>query len=53
MTEIPKGFYKCIDCGTICERVNSKQKRCKPCQEIYSLVSKRQRQREKRRQNKK
>ena len=35
VVEIPKGYYKCIDCGKICERVNASQKRCKECQKKH------------------
>lgn len=30
-----QGFYECIDCGKVCERVNSKQQRCSECQEHH------------------
>ena len=45
-----KGFYECIDCGKMCERINSKQCRCDECQGNYKLLSKRIRQRAKREQ---
>lgn len=47
-----KGFYACIDCGRICERLNAKQCRCEQCQEDYNLLTKRIRQRAKRKQQK-
>lgn len=28
-----QGFYECIDCGKLCERINSRQIRCPECQE--------------------
>ena len=43
-----KGFYECIDCGIMCERINAKQCRCDTCQETYRLIQKRARQRAKR-----
>ena len=33
--EIPKGYYKCVDCGVVCERTSSSQTRCKDCQKIH------------------
>lgn len=30
-----KGFLKCSDCGTVCIRSNSRQIRCKACQDLY------------------
>ena len=30
-----QGFYECIDCGKMCERVNSRQQRCAECQEHH------------------
>ena len=27
--------YRCIDCGALCRRTNSRQKRCKLCQEEH------------------
>ena len=30
-----QGFYECIDCGKLCERVNSRQQRCPECQEHH------------------
>ena len=30
-----QGFYKCIDCGKLCERQNSRQCRCGECQEHH------------------
>ena len=30
-----QGFYVCIDCGKICERINSRQIRCSECQEHH------------------
>lgn len=29
---VPKGYYKCIDCGKVCKRLNASQKRCAECQ---------------------
>lgn len=29
------GLYVCKDCGKLCERTNSKQRRCRDCQSIY------------------
>lgn len=43
-----KGFYECIDCGVLCERVNSAQCRCDTCQETHRLSMKRARQRARR-----
>ena len=50
---LPPGFYKCIDCGIVCKRINSKQKRCSICQEIYSWSYHRIKEREYRNRNKK
>lgn len=33
---VPKGYYKCIDCGKICKRLNASQKRCADCQKIHA-----------------
>ena len=33
--EIPKGYYKCADCGKLCERLNASQKRCAECQKKH------------------
>lgn len=30
-----QGFYKCVDCGKLCERQNSRQCRCSECQEHH------------------
>jgi len=30
-----QGFYQCIDCGQICQRTNSKQQRCRECQDHH------------------
>jgi len=30
-----QGFYECIDCGKLCERINSRQQRCASCQEHH------------------
>lgn len=30
-----QGFYVCIDCGKLCERINSRQQRCAECQEHH------------------
>lgn len=38
--QIGKGLYACEDCGKICIRKNSKQKRCEPCQEIHAKLLK-------------
>ena len=43
-----KGFYECIDCGVMCERINSTQCRCDTCQETYRLIQKRAKQRARR-----
>lgn len=43
-----KGFYQCIDCGVMCERINAKQCRCEYCQETYRSIQKKARQRAKR-----
>lgn len=32
-----QGFYQCIDCGQICQRVNSKQQRCRECQDVHTI----------------
>lgn len=34
------GFFECIDCGKICERVNSRQCRCEECQQAFRYTSK-------------
>ena len=33
--EIPKGYYTCVDCGTMCKRMNASQKRCTECQKAH------------------
>ena len=33
---IPKGYYKCVDCGKVCKRLNASQKRCADCQKIHA-----------------
>jgi hypothetical protein len=33
---IPKGYYKCVDCGKVCKRLNASQKRCVDCQKIHA-----------------
>lgn len=43
-----KGFYACIDCGIMCERINSKQCRCDYCQDVYKATQRKARQRAKR-----
>ena len=43
-----KGFYECIDCGVMCERINAKQCRCEYCQEQYRANQKKIRLRAKR-----
>ena len=40
-----KDFYTCSNCGVMCERKNSKQKRCEICQNIYKTMYKKIRQR--------
>ena len=35
-----KGFFRCIDCGDLCERINAKQCRCPGCQEDHRKKSK-------------
>jgi len=47
-----KGFYECIDCGAICERKNAKQCRCELCQNVYAVISKRAKQKARRRERK-
>ena len=47
-----KGFYECIDCGTVCERTNARQCRCESCQELYRVTQKKIHQRMKRREKK-
>lgn len=42
---VPKGYYKCIDCGKICKRLNASQKRCKECQAEHRRESERNRKR--------
>jgi len=42
------GFYQCIDCGIMCERINAKQRRCESCQEIYDKTTRKETQRAKR-----
>ena len=38
-----KGFYACIDCGKMCERINSRQWRCDDCQFVYNREQKKAR----------
>ena len=45
--EIPKGYYKCIDCGAICKRTSSSQIRCIECQKVHSRMLDRQRKKNK------
>ena len=33
------GFFECVDCGKMCERVNSRQYRCEECQKIHRATS--------------
>ena len=33
---VPKGYYKCLDCGKVCKRLNASQKRCPECQKVHS-----------------
>ena len=40
--EIPKGYYKCLDCGKVCKRTNASQKRCTDCQKIHAKELKRE-----------
>ena len=47
-----KGFYECIDCGKLCERTNARQCRCEGCQEIYTAITKRAKQKARRRERK-
>jgi hypothetical protein len=35
-----KGFFECVDCGTICERTNSRQCRCETCQTEHRRLNK-------------
>lgn len=35
-----RGFFECIDCGKICERINSRQCRCETCQTEYRRANK-------------
>lgn len=34
-----KGFFTCEDCGKWCQRTNSRQRRCKECQQEYRRAS--------------
>ena len=34
--QVPKGYYKCVDCGKVCKRLNASQKRCADCQKIHA-----------------
>ena len=34
-----KGFFTCVDCGKWCPRINSRQKRCPECQQIYRKLT--------------
>ena len=34
------GFFSCVDCGTWCERINSRQVRCPECQTAYRNINK-------------
>ena len=47
-----KGFYECIDCGKLCERTNARQCRCEGCQEVYTAITKRAKQKARRRERK-
>lgn len=38
-----QGFYVCCDCGQLCSRTNSKQKRCENCQKKWNALSHRNR----------
>lgn len=33
-----QGYFECVDCGSICERVNSRQCRCEDCQKEYRKI---------------
>lgn len=33
-----RGFYQCVDCGAMCERINAKQCRCDMCQKNYDML---------------
>ena len=33
------GFFECVDCGAWCERINSKQCRCEPCQKAHRRIT--------------
>lgn len=38
-----QGYFECVDCGLICERINSRQCRCEDCQkEHYKLMRREQ-----------
>lgn len=37
-----RGFCVCVDCGTLCQRTNSRQKRCPDCQAVYQKKRKQQ-----------
>lgn len=41
-------LYKCTDCGVVCKRLGSRQKRCVWCQTIYAKRQKKIKQRERR-----
>lgn len=34
------GFFECVDCGKLCERMSSKQSRCESCQQQYRYTYK-------------
>lgn len=36
------GFFECIDCGKMCERINSRQCRCQDCQKDHQALLARQ-----------
>lgn len=35
-----KGFFECVDCGAVCERLNSRQCRCEECQHEHAAALK-------------
>lgn len=37
-----KGFYKCVDCGVLCQRISSNQCRCQECQAVFRKEQRRQ-----------
>lgn len=47
-----QGFYVCVDCGKLCERINSRQCRCPECQDAHRVDMKELRRRKTREEKK-